>query len=367
MRTHCVPYSANITAMLNLYRRHIEACSHRSRTYRKCACPIWVQGTLEGRALRKSLNLRNWESAQQLVRDWESGGGVKAISLETACDRFYADCEVRGLGTAQLGKYKLLVEELKKEFGSRVTPSVSIDDLRRYRERWKVAPVTAQKKLERLRTFFRFCHDSGWISKNPAKVLKSPKVSLKPTLPFSDDEIEKVLWACEQYPDLYPQSGEYAGKVKPFVLLLEYSGLRIRDAVCLRCDALKDGKILLRTAKTGTAVWIPLPKVAIEALKSIRGFGTYFFWSGNGLPKSAVADWQRTLAKVFKAAGIQGHAHRFRDTFSVNLLQKGVSLETVSVLLGHSNTKITAKHYNPWVQSRQQALENEISKAWSVS
>src|SRR5581483_6701165 len=113
-------------------------------------------------------------------------------------------------------------------------------------------------------------------------------------------------------------------------------------------------------------VWIPIPKDVVEALESIKGFGAYFFWSGNGLPKSAVADWQRTLGRVFKAAGVTGHAHRFRDTFSVNLLQKGVSLETVSVLLGHSNTKITAKHYNPWVQSRQVALENEIAKAWKI-
>src|SRR6266446_2738906 len=27
--------------------------------------------------------------------------------------------------------------------------------------------------------------------------------------------------------------------------------------------------------------------------------GRYYFWSGNGLPKSAVADWQRSLRKLF--------------------------------------------------------------------
>jgi len=242
-----------------------------------------------------------------------------------------------------------------------------VDELRAYREKWTVAPITAHKKLERLKTFFRFSHDSGWIGKNPARLLKAPKVKPGTTLPFTSSEMEKILWAAERYPELYPMSGEYGKKVRPFILVLSYAGLRIRDAVCLRTDSLNGGKILLRTAKTGTQVCVPVPKFVGEALDSIKGFGTYFFWSGNGLPKSAVADWQRTLAKVFKAAAVKGHPHMFRHTFSINLLQKGVPLETVAILLGHSSSRITAKHYNAFVQSRQLALEIEIEKAWKLS
>jgi len=352
--------------MLNLWRRHLKACSHRLRTYKKCGCPIWVQGTLHGKWLKKSLDLRNWEAAQRLVREWEGGAGAVSMKVKEACARFYADCDARKIGSAQLGKYKLLTRELKTEFGARDVRGISVDDLRGYREKWDVAPVTAGKKLERLRTFFKFCQESGWVAANPAKLLKAPQGKTSPTLPFSDAEVEKILWAAEQYPELFPRSGSHGKKVKAFVLLLQYSGLRIRDAVCLRTDAVKDGKLFLRTAKTNTAVWVPLPKAAVEALGCIEESGNYFFWSGNGLPKSATADWQRTLAKVFKAAGVKGHAHRFRDTFSVNLLQKGVGLETVSVLLGHSNTRVTAKHYNPWVKSRQAALEAEIEKAWKL-
>jgi integrase len=42
-----------------------------------------------------------------------------------------------------------------------------------------------------------------------------------------------------------------------------------------------------------------------------------------------------------------GHSHRLRDTFSVALLEKGVPLETVSILLGHTSIKTTEKHYAP--------------------
>src|SRR5713101_307323 len=70
--------------------------------------------------------------------------------------------------------------------------------------------------------------------------------------------------------------------------------------------------------------------------------------------------------KLFRLAGIQrGYAHRFRDTFAVELLLAGVPTEEVAVLLGHSNIKITQEHYSPWVRSRQLQLEANLERAWS--
>jgi len=55
----------------------------------------------------------------------------------------------------------------------------------------------------------------------------------------------------------------------------------------------------------------------------------------------------------------------FRDTFAVDLLQKGVPIETVAVLLKHSSIRITEKHYSPWVKSRQENLETQVKKTWA--
>jgi len=142
---------------------------------------------------------------------------------------------------------------------------------------------------------------------------------------------------------------ENARRIKAFVLLLRHSGLRIGDAVTLERRRITGDKLFLYTAKTGTAVYVPLRYdvlIALEAAPKINE--QYFFWSDESKPESASGDWQRVLKGVFKEAKIpDGHAHRFRDTFAVGLLQAGVAMDRVSALLGHSSIKVTEKHYSP--------------------
>ena len=92
----------------------------------------------------------------------------------------------------------------------------------------------------------------------------------------------------------------------------------------------------------------------------------YFFWTGESKMGSATGAWQRTLKAVFDLAGVpDGHAHRFRDTFAVGVLQVNVPIERVSVLLGHSSITVTEKYYSPWVRARQEQLEADVRRSWA--
>jgi integrase len=354
--------------MISLFRRHMASCKFRTRKHRSCQCPIWADGYLDGVRIRQSLDLRSWEAAVGVVREWEVNGKSDLVGVEHAADRFLANAESRNLSPAAISKYKQFVASLKKDFKERSLRSITVDELRTVRERWTVSGTTVVKRLEFMRAFFRFCVDSGWLQSNPAKAIKMPKIRRKPTLPFSHEEWEKILWAIDSYREIHPQSPErIQKKLEAFILLMRYSGIRISDCVMMKRDRIKNGKLFLYSQKTNVPVWVPLPKLVLDALEACDEGDEYYFWTPGTKVKTWANEWEERLKKVFTIAGVpHGHSHMLRNTFSVSLLEAGVPLETVAILLGNT-LKVAERHYAPFVKSRQVALEIAIEKAWKLS
>lgn len=61
---------------------------------------------------------------------------------------------------------------------------------------------------------------------------------------------------------------------------------------------------MLRTAKTGTDVRVPLPQIALDALAAVPT-DNYYFWSGHGTKKSCVGDYQRAFKKLYEIAKVE--------------------------------------------------------------
>ena len=96
-------------------------------------------------------------------------------------------------------------------------------------------------------------------------------------------------------------------------------------------------------------------------LEALPRNGPYFFWTGRGQLVTAVKNARRTIQRVLAIAGVGGHPHRFRDTFSVGLLEKGEDLRTVQLLLGHT-IKTSERHYAPYIKSFQAILDATTKK-----
>jgi len=236
--------------------------------------------------------------------------------------------------------------------GLRYADQFDLTLLDEFRGTWKDGPLSASKKIERLRSIFKFGLKRGFLKQNYAEDMFTPEVKHSPTLPFSEKEMEAILKHATDSRD------------KAFILTMRHSGLRISDTTVLAVDSLNGWRLQLYQAKTGQPVSILLPEEVAAAPRQIkRKNPAYFFWTGHSKVQAAVSVWRKRLSNIFtKAKVADAHSHRFRDTFAVNLLSQDESLESVSQLLGHTSIRITQRHYSPWVQARQDALDRELER-----
>lgn len=357
--------------MLSLYRRHVASCGKKSRRERRCSCPIWVQGTLGGETIRKSLDLNAWDAAEKVVHGWREAGkigieGRKLISVSEGVEAFLRDAATR-LKQTTVGLYRQRLSGFVSWCAAnrvKYVTDASIEKLREFREGWICAPVTAARRIDQLKIFFGFCLDNGWIQKNPAKALRAPEVKYIGKAPFSEDELKAIFQACGKLVTRGTYGKENVKRVRAFVYILRYTGLRISDAARLTVSHVQSGKVLLRTEKTGTLVWIPIPDYVMDALSEVPREGEFYFQTGRAKAKTVRGGWDRTIRTILELAGVDhGSAHAFRTTLAVDLLNKGVAIETVAAILGNSPA-IVHKHYSPFVKSRQEAVENALRNVW---
>jgi len=364
-------------------------------SWRRCRCAKWIDGTLPGRPgrLRLSAKTRSWEQAELLARKYEhaamGGEDIKAArtlpTVKEAVEAYLNDAEARGLAIATMQKLRQIFQSQLLGF----TEAHSLTFLRdlnarnmtEWRSTWKDKALAKKKKFERVVGFFWFCVRQGWLKENPTATMGRVIAKHVPTDYFTAEEYTKIIdstYRLNEFGERTYDVEKRGLRIRALTELMRWSGLRIRDAATLECSRLVGNKLMLYQAKTGIPVFVPLPAEVGDLLRSIppglKPNPRYFFWSGNGLPKTFVSNWQRAYRRLFKVANLQradgtlkrAHCHMFRDTFAVEMLLAGVPIDQVSILLGHASVRITEKHYSPWVRARQDQLEKSVQSAWAL-
>jgi integrase len=179
-----------------------------------------------------------------------------------------------------------------------------------------------------------------------------------------------ILWAVDKSERMTVDNKH---RLKTLILLMRWTGLRLSDAVRVTADMIDGDVLYMETQKASTKVQIPLPAEVVHALSIMTPYeGGYYFWKRRTEGSDAntpVSNYTGALINVFERAGIKRNhklSHRFRNTFAVDLLTKGVPLETVSIMLGHQSVQTTERYYADFTAGYMDRAELLVRQAWTL-
>lgn len=247
--------------------------------------------------------------------------------------------ETEGKSKRTIEQYRLHLSRLLCYYNKSID-KICENDLFVYLTRYKNIRKVSNTYLNNIRrvfsSFFGYLCNKGFISKNPAIGLEPIKTEKKIRKGFSDEELDKLKRACVQKRDL------------ALIEFMYSTGVRASELVALnRCDIGFYEKSVIVYGKGNKEREVYLTPIACSYLKEYlddrEDNNEALFVSARSPHKRlSVAGVERILKKLGEKAGVENvHPHRFRRTMATNVLRKGMPLEEVKELLGHSKLDTT--------------------------
>lgn len=253
--------------------------------------------------------------------------------------KFIATKKLEGKSERTLRRYQPELEKLVY-FLDKKLYEVSSYDLRLYLSLYKEQRKISNRTLENMRktisAFFSWLHDEGIISQNPARAVKQIKYDKIVRKPFTPVEREKIKSACCLIRDLALSEFLYA------------SGLRVSEVVSLdrtNIDFITREATVI--GKGGKERRFYLSEVCAEYLRqylnSRADNNTALFVAAKAPYKRLTKEGVEYIVKSLgQKAGVSNvHPHRFRRTLATDLVRKGVPIQDVAQILGHSDLRTT--------------------------
>ncbi|OGM19889.1 hypothetical protein A2686_01465 [Candidatus Woesebacteria bacterium RIFCSPHIGHO2_01_FULL_38_10] len=234
----------------------------------------------------------------------------------------------------QLLKY---LEEKNKVNLSRILQS-DIESFRDSLLNQKYTAKSVSRKLNAVKTFFRWLSFQKRLSLNPAEDVAHPKIQLG---------IPKYLSPLEYRALRDVVRGD--NRIATIVELILQTGLRISEVANLKINNIKESQLKVEAYATQAERSIPLNKPAKKVLDeylSIRPKtnSSYLFVSKNGKPL-AVRNIRAAIDRYMQKSEIgQYSVNDLRTTFIVENLKAGVDLVLLSQVSGHRRLSTTERY-----------------------
>jgi len=200
-----------------------------------------------------------------------------------------------------------------------------------------------------LSCFFNWAAEEGFVEENPMLRVKVAKSRPKVVIPFSNDEIRRMLAICDYD---YERNAKLLGsRNRAIILVLLDTGIRLSELLAMKVGDINSDTGFIRVLGKGDKERVVrIGKVARKALWRYLMYRTHkdmqALWlteEGKPLHKSGV----HSLVKRLKGrAGIDGsgNVHRFRHTFALSFLRTDKNVFNLQYLLGHSDLDMVRRY-----------------------
>ena len=258
---------------------------------------------------------------------------------EKALKMFLISKKLQGLSERSLKIYRREIEKMlyaiNKEYSL-----INSNDIKYYlacmQLKGTCSSVTIDNTRRFLSTFFQYLEDEEYINKNPLKKIKKIKQKGTVKKSFSYEEIERLKLNCKSKFEI------------AIVEVLLSTGVRANELVNMKIEDMKietnEIKVLGKGNKERIVYLNSSSKIRLLDYLNSKKIKSKYLFSKSYAPEEGMSgDYIRnTIKSLGKRAGIEDvHPHRFRRTCATIAYKRGMAMEEISKMLGHSSLSTT--------------------------
>jgi integrase/recombinase XerC len=273
--------------------------------------------------------------------------------LKTAHETFIENLHTRKRASATIVAYSKDIDQLLSflgTIGKKDITTVSRDELEAFLKKLAAdnyTPKSVSRKINSMKTFYRFLKTTGVVSADPASDIEHPKYEVKPPRILSKLEYRALRDACR-------------GDVRTYAIveLFLQTGIRIGELANLSISDVRATELHVPSAEGHAERMVPLNRAAKEALdhwlaarpNSDKAKALFITKTGRPL---LIRNIRTAIDRFFKVAGIEdAKVNDLRHTFIAHHLMSGTPITTLSKLVGHKRLSTTEK-YLEFIKDKQ--------------
>ena len=265
---------------------------------------------------------------------------------ERALKAFIACLIVDGRSNGTITQYRFTIKRFFGFLGNKKYDQVTTGDIITWLASLKVSGVkniTIRNYRANIVPFFTWLYDNQMIERNPCSSTKPIKAPREEKKAFNSEEVDTIRNACKN-----PYE-------RALVETLLSSGIRVAELCNLKIQDIDFEKLTLfvkngKGGKDRTVFITPVSKKYIIKYLQWNKYKTEYVFTTRLNGKYSTSAIQETMRDISRRCGIHVHPHRFRRTLATELARRGMPIQEIQKLLGHSKISTTQGYIETNIQ-----------------